>query len=320
MADEDGDITVQVEGEPQASDENASADPVAELKAQYDELQAQQKQEQEARQAAEARERQAQSERQQAEEAAHSARSEVSDQRLASIERDIEAAKAQADSANTEYVAALESGDWKKAADAQRKQARAEAQAVQYEQNKALWEREKAQPQQPQRQQPTGDPVENYINQVARQTPNSANWLRQHRDWITDPQKNARLTSAHWSAVGEGLQVDSPQYFDHVERTLGLKNEPDKKPNGSAPAARRQSAPVTPVTPSPGGTSGGGLEVRLTKGEAAAATDGTLVWNYNDPSGQNRFKKGDPIGIKEMARRKKILQEQGAYDKMNYEA
>ena len=73
--------------------------------------------------------------------------------------------------------------------------------------------------------------------------------------------------------------------------------------------------PVAPVQSSAGGTSGGGPEIRLSPGEAQSATDGTLVWNYDDPSGKNRFKKGDPIGIQEMARRKHELQKQNAYDK-----
>ena len=58
-----------------------------------------------------------------------------------------------------------------------------------------------------------------------------------------------------------------------------------------------------------------GTEVRLTKGEAASATDGTLVWNFPDPSGQNRWQKGDPIGLAEMARRKHEGMKAGLYDK-----
>jgi hypothetical protein len=188
------------------------------------------------------------------------------------------------------------------------------------------WEQAKVQPEPPRQQQAVADPVDNYINQVAAQTPNSANWLRNHRDWITDPKKNAKLTSAHWSAVGDGLQVDTPEYFAHVERVIGLTKEEAPKSNGAdksvAVSAHRRAAPapVASVTPSPGGTSGGGAEVRLTKNEAASATDGTLVWNYDDPSGQKKFRKGDPIGIQEMARRKKIMQEQGLYDRNNIEA
>ena len=68
-----------------------------------------------------------------------------------------------------------------------------------------------------------------------------------------------------------------------------------------------------------GGGSGGGTEVRLSPGEAKAATDGTLVWNYNDPSGKNRFKKGDAIGVQEMVRRKHELTKQGQYNRVYVE-
>ncbi len=325
MADEPEEITVKVEDEQKSSTDATTTqtpDPVAELKAQYDELQEQQRQEQQARQAAEMRAGQAQSAQREAEEAARTARTEATDTRLTSIEQAIESAKNAADSATSEYTAALEAGDWKKASEAQRKLARAEAQGVQYEQNKTAWEQHKAQPA-PQRAQPAGDPVDAYISQVATQTPNSANWLRNHRDWITDPKKNAKLTAAHWDAVGDGIAVDTPQYFTHVERMIGLDNADKPKSNGadkSGSPARRPAPPVASVTPSSGGTSGGGAEVRLSKNEAAVATDGTLTWNYDDPSGQKRFKKGDPIGLAEFARRKKALQEQGQYDKGSYEA
>ena len=54
--------------------------------------------------------------------------------------------------------------------------------------------------------------------------------------------------------------------------------------------------------------------------EAASATDGTLVWNYDDPSGKNQYKKGDPIGLAEMARRKHEGQKAGLYDRNAIEA
>ncbi len=154
MADEPEEITVKVDdGEPKPPD---TADPVAELKAQYDELQEQQKQEQESRQAAEVRARQAESAQRDAEEQARTARTEATDTRLTSIEQAIESAKGAADAATSEYTAALEAGDWKKASDAQRKLARAEAQGVQYEHNKAAWEAQKSAPSEPQRRQPAG--------------------------------------------------------------------------------------------------------------------------------------------------------------------
>jgi hypothetical protein len=317
MADEEEEgIVVTVADEPKSGDRE---DPVSDLKAQYDEIQKQQQDEQEARQAAEARAQEAELGRRVAEEQARKASTEVADTRLASIEQAIESAKAEADSASNEYASALEAGDWKKAAEAQRKMARAEARGIQQEQFKQAWEAQKQQPQQP---VSTGDRFEDYIRRVERVTPNSAQWLRNHRDWLTDERKNAQLTAAHFDAVANDIAVDTPAYFEHVERKIGLRAEA-KRPNGNAGngnTPRRQAAPVAPVMPSPGGTSGGGgNEVRLTQREALAATDGTLIWNYDDPSGQKKFKKGDPIGIQEMAKRKRAGMAQGLYDKGKFE-
>ena len=78
---------------------------------------------------------------------------------------------------------------------------------------------------------------------------------------------------------------------------------------------RRPSSAAAPASGGSGGLNGGGVEVRLTKREAASATDGTLIFNYDDPTGQNRWKKGDPIGLAEMARRKHEGMKNGLYDK-----
>jgi hypothetical protein len=76
--------------------------------------------------------------------------------------------------------------------------------------------------------------------------------------------------------------------------------------------AQRAVAPVGNSSAN-GGSPSSGNEVRLTAREAAAAVDGTHIWNYDDP--QKKFKKGDPIGVQEFARRKQKLTQQGAYDR-----
>ena len=77
--------------------------------------------------------------------------------------------------------------------------------------------------------------------------------------------------------------------------------------------------PVAPVNGGGGsggaGNGAGAITVSLSRTEAASATDGTLVWNFDDPSGQKKFKKGEPIGIQEFARRKREMKAQGLYDK-----
>lgn len=161
---------------------------------------------------------------------------------------------------------------------------------------------------------------------IAQLSGPSQSWIRSHMDYATDHQKNVKVVAANWDAVAKGLKPDSPEYFDHIETLLGMKQKPDQqetKPNGgngaAAPSQRRPSAPVAPVTPTAGGVSGGGGgKVTLTPGEAAAATDGvTHIWNYDDPTGKNRFKKGDAIGLQEMARRKIALQKEGRYHNVN---
>ena len=157
------------------------------------------------------------------------------------------------------------------------------------------------------------DPVESFI---ASRTAPTQNWLRAHRDYLTDPKKNAKMQAAHYDAESEGIALDSPQYFDHIERFLGMKKAAEQQTNGAdaSQSQRRPTAPVAPVTPSGGGMSGESNTVRLTKAEAEAATDGvTHVWNYDDPTGKNRWKKGSPIGLQEMARRKLALTKEGRY-------
>jgi hypothetical protein len=87
--------------------------------------------------------------------------------------------------------------------------------------------------------------------------------------------------------------------------------------NGQQQSQRRPTAPVAPVTTTGGGMSGEGNTVRLSKNEAAAAMDGTHVWNVPDPTGKNRWKVGDPIGIQEMARRKLSMAKEGRYQNYN---
>ena len=66
--------------------------------------------------------------------------------------------------------------------------------------------------------------------------------------------------------------------------------------------------PSAPISRGDGGdiSSGGPAVVKLSAGEARAATDGSIIWN----AGPN---KGEPIGVKEYARRKAIMMKQGQY-------
>ena len=90
--------------------------------------------------------------------------------------------------AKSEYADAIESGDFGRASEATARIAAAEATRVR------LQEHEQALQRAPAAQH--ADPVEAHI---ATKTEPTARWLRDHRDWVADPKKNAKLTAAHWT-------------------------------------------------------------------------------------------------------------------------
>ena len=267
------------------------------------------------------------------------ARSQVAGSQYESIVSGIAAADAEAQAAEQEYAKAYDSGDAIAMAKAQRKMAAAESQKVYLGATKSDLEARHSSPGSeapPQRRAesaerwPSGDPVEAFLQSRTEPT---RNWLRAHPEHARafalnmaggasteDVRRANKLTAAHNDALAEGIDADTPAYFSHLESFIGPKQA--EKTNGAGDGTRppnskrRSSVPVAPVQASSGGTQGGGPTVRLSKGEVEAATDGlTLVWNYDDPSPQKKFRKGDPIGIQEMARRKLEMQKQGLYDK-----
>lgn len=298
-------------------------EPAEDLAAQFAELQAKSQRDQQAIDTERRRAVAAEQEAVRARQEATTARGEVIDSQYGTVESGLSAAQDAAEAAEREYKTAFEAGDAAACAKAQRSIARAEATISRLTEAKSDLETRRAKAPteadqvrtEPQRPVAHDDPVEAY---VANRTPQTADWLRKHPEWVTDQRKNAKLTAAHYDATGDGLQPDTPEYFTHIEKFIGIT-----KPNGKAPETRtrRATVPAAPVNGSGGGMSGGGgREVVLTRGEATVATDGTHVWNYDDPSPQKKFRKGDPIGVQEFARRKLAMTQQGMYDKSYTEA
>ena len=311
-ADDDLVITIDEEAPPPPPQETEEkpkrrtiAEATADLTRQYEEMKTRAANEEQLRQAAEARAQQHARE-------AHIARAQAVDSRLNEAQSAITAAEAEAAQAEADHAKALEEGNFAEVAKANRRLTQAVTDIRQYNEMKAQLETAKKEPE-----PPPSDPVEAFI---ANRTQASATWLRAHRDYVTDEKKRAKLTAAHWNALGEGETVDTSQYFENIERFLGMREPPappiEAPPVAAAPPPKPKpkAPPVAPVTATAGGTSGGS-EVRLSKGEVAVATDGTHTWAYDDPSPQKKFKAGDPIGVQEFARRKKAMMEGGMYDK-----
>lgn len=314
-------VTKEVKAEP--AKKTGADDPVADLKSQFATLQTTAAASEREKAEALRRERDANQRAEQAFRERDEAKGQVVGSQYDTVVAGISAADTEATAAEAEYASAFEKGDGPGMATAQRKMARAESRKTRLEEAKADLETtqesqkaaREAAPEKPDRR-PPADPVDAYIEN--RTEPTKA-WLREHRDFITDPKKNAKLTAAHYNAVGEGLSPDTQEYFDHVEGFIGL-NDAGKTSAKTTTPQRRQGAPTVPVSYTGGGTNGGGQEVRLTAGEARAATDGTHVWNYDDSSGKGRFKKGDPIGVQEFGKRKLAMQKEGRYDKSYVES
>jgi len=250
------------------------------------------------------------------------------------VENALAAVQAEGDAAAKELEAAFEAGDAKKIVEAQRKVARSEARAVELEGGKAALDARRktaAEREEPgDRREPrrtdareerraadTGDPVEQYINQFH---PRSQDWLRRHRECVTDDKLNKKVLAAHNLAESEGIKANTDEYFDYIDEFMGFKEkkEPgataERRPPANQQQQQRRSAPSAPVSRDNGGGSGSELqpgEVKLTPREAKAATDGTLVWNTGP-------EKGKPIGTKEFARRKLAMTRDGYYDPANY--
>jgi hypothetical protein len=201
---------------------------------------------------------------------------------------------AQIQAAETEVANALERGDWSAQAAAQRRVSELAARRVAVESEYQRWQSQPVY---------SHDPVEDLIKSKQSE-PLTQQWLRSHEsDAValatgSDPRRVAQIQASHNDAIAEGHEPGSKGYFNHVNKFL----------DGKSSGATRGSG---------GGTSGGGAEVRLTANEVRLATDGTLTWNYSDPTGQNRWKKGDALGIQEYARRKKEMKAQGMFERLD---
>lgn len=301
---EGGAVITKVEGETKTVQQD---DPISDLKGQFEQLKGTLNQ---TTQRLVGAERELDTTRQQLADT----KKEATSNQLDTVLSGIQAAESELKSAKQEFVTAAEAGNFSAQADAQERIAEAKARVLRLREAEGDLKdqaKEKPAPRQETRQQPQHDPVEAFTKGMSSK---SATWIRSHPDCVTDPKKNARMLAAHNLAMADDIPVDSDEYFQRIEAgiTPAKVQQQDPKPEPGK-VNIRPSAPVAPAGNASGGMNGGGMTVQLTRREAEAATDGTLIWNYNDPGG--KFKKGDPIGYAEMARRKVLMKRDGHYDK-----
>lgn len=181
------------------------------------------------------------------------------------------------ESLKAQYADAMASGDFAKAADVQSSMAENAVKLLNLENGKIAIE---TAPKREARRTATasGDPVERAISDWKLSSA-SAEWVRKHPEYATDPRKTQRMLAAHNLAVTDDLEPETPEYFAHVERTLGMGHSDARPPQreakieaplsaAAAPAQRRDSQPP-PAPASRGGSNG--RTIRLTPQQAEAA-------------------------------------------------
>lgn len=200
-------------------------------------------------------------------------------ERQGSVLSSLEAATAERDHAKAAYKAALASGDYERATEAQEKL------------SSAIWkihnlEARKGNIEQPGRETAEGrvkapepqpkaadDPVETYLAQF---TPRTQSYLRQRLEIVTNNKMNKKAAYLHDEAVEKGLKPDTDEYFEFMDNELGYgapapkaktaeaAAAPAKRPSGSIAAAPPSRSTITPVGP-------GKVRVTLTEGQKRAA-------------------------------------------------
>jgi len=220
----------------------------------------------------------------------------VRENELNRVANDFLTAESEAKAAEAAIVEAGDLGDFKAQATANRKLAAAESKKLQAESQHEYLKRAPVS---------SGNAFEDHLSQFTDRT---ASWMRQHKDFVTDSRKNAKMVGAHHMAVSDGLEPDTSEYFSHVEKQLGIRSGGNGGSNNRGGNMQRNSN----IDPSDVRThvQDGGKSVYLTAGERKTATDGTLTW----ATGPN---KGKPLGLQEFSRRKAAMIASGGwYDKI----
>jgi len=214
---------------------------------------------------------QAERQRDEAVQTAHTARNEVQDSHLSLVTNAIALVEQNRTTLKAQYREAAANGDYDAMADLQEAMAEKSAELQQLRQGKTALENA---PKQAPPVREITDPVEQVASQLS---PKSAEWVRQHPEYATDPNKLQKMIAAHNIAVADGIRVDTDAYFDAVEDTLKIRRqEPEQyeEPisHAAQPVQRRQSPPAAPVSRSASGAGAPNPNVvRLTAAEREIA-------------------------------------------------
>jgi hypothetical protein len=193
---------------------------------------------------------------------------------IASYERDAEMLEGQ-------YATHMENGDYREAAKIQRQMAQVEAKLTTLHNGREELEYRLQNPPQPQPQiqpQPPRDSIDDKISHLSQR---SQDWIRSHPEVLSDPKINNLMTAGHYEAVANGYQIDTPEYFSHIEGKLGYgqQNSPEVTRQGAVSPNKSQgrvpiaSAPVSRSSQETVQRQGNSMTVTLTPEMRATAAD-----------------------------------------------
>lgn len=243
-----------------------------------------------------------------AQEEANRSRAEAQGFQRSNIDSEIAAAQGEADIARRDYQAAMETGDFAKASEANWRINKAASRMNLLEEKKSVLATEPARPHEgavrpqglpPQQTQPPR--YQNDVEQfIADKSPRTQAWLRSHPETITDPRMNNKTVAAHYEALAEGYAPDTDSYFTFVDRRLGFSGRVEDPDHSVAVDVdpprqqRRQPPPAAPVSRDAPRSERTNTRMYLTRGEQEVA---------------------EALGISpsEYARRKQAMEKQGYY-------
>jgi hypothetical protein len=144
---------------------------------------------------------------------------------------------------------------------------------------------EKTRATQQARQQPASDGVD-----LAQYSPAQRRWIRDNPEFMTDPKLRAKTYAGHQLAVAEGVDVDSPEYFEIIDQTVhGRRKAAAEKEDEEPPPRQRAPSTDVPVTRRTPASPTRQQPIKLTAEEREAA-DITLgdrpETGYADKNGQ----------------------------------
>jgi len=156
---------------------------------------------------------------------------------LDSVENGIKAVSAEADKLEQDAVAAAAAGDWALHAKLTRALGTATGRIEQLNAAKGqiarVKEQVKAEPT------PQADDLSVY-------TPKTQEWIKKTPQFLSDEKFKRKAIAAHEMALANDIQVDTPEYFDYIETTVGLKAERQPPKTSTAAPVTRTSSPSTP--------------------------------------------------------------------------